>query len=215
MMAQTWRGMAGSVAALVLVSLMAVPAAQAQADSNPGRTWGFVTARYSTGTSGFVFGGYGYGPAFAMIGMVNNPHSGYTEFLGGAGARFALGHHTSHAVALAASRATEAWYAQLYYLPTITIGRTSTEATIQLYVPAESAGDLQFAVNPLSFLVDVGRRVAIGGTYQLSMQEGLETGHAAGMAVRVTIPAGAITLDLLRGLSAFDDEVRLSFRAFY
>jgi hypothetical protein len=31
----------------------------------------------------------------------------------------------------------------------------------------------------------------------------------------VAVPAGAVTLDLLRGLESFDDEARLSFRAFY
>lgn len=204
-----------AIAVLALATLAPLAAGRAQADSAAAPTWGFVTARYSSGTSGFVFGGYGYGPGFAMIGMVNNPHSGYTEFLGGAGARFALGSRTSHAVAVAASRATESWYAQLYYLPTVTLGPAVAEATFQLYAPLEAGGDAQLAINPLSLLVSVHPRIALGASWQLALQEGIGPGQAAGAAVRVTVPAGAITLDLLHGLRAFDDEIRLSFRAFY
>lgn len=98
-------------AAFVILLLLPWHAARAQSDSvQSGHTWGFVTARYSTGTSGFLFGGY-------------------TEFLGGVGARFATGPSVSHAVAVAASRATESWYGQLYWLPALSIGRAGVEAT--------------------------------------------------------------------------------------
>jgi hypothetical protein len=204
-----------SIAIALLLSLSFTTEARAQEEAPAPTSWGFVSARYSSGTAGFIFGGYGVGPMFAMVGMVNNPRSGYDEVLAGLGARFDLGRWTSHAVALAASRATESWYGQLYYLPSVTIGRTTAEATFQYYLPAESSGDTQFGINPVSVLFDVGHRISLGGSYQLALQSGDGPRQAAGPAIRLAIPAGALTVDLLRGVRAFNDEVRVSFKAFH
>jgi hypothetical protein len=208
-------GTLAAIAALVLVDAAAAPGAHAQAEPAGPPVWGFVSARYSTGTAGFLFGGYGYGPAFAMVGMVNNPRSGYTEFLGGAGGRFVTGPRVSHAVAFAASHATEAWYAQIYWLPTLAFGSMTVEATVQASAPLEDAGDAQLAINPLTVHLRLAPRVSIGPVAQVALQDGIGPAYAAGAGVRLTVPAGAVTVDLLRGIRAFDHEVRISFRAFY
>lgn len=199
----------------LLATCLLVPLRAAPAQSAVDPTWGFISARYSSATADFIFAGYGHGPVFGMVGMVNNPRSGYTEVLGGVGARFPLGAAPSHAVALAASRATESWYTQLYYLPTVTLGRIAAEATLQLYMPAGSGGVRQFGINPLSVLTPVVGDFAAGASYQLGTEEHAGPRHAAGPALRVTIPKGALTLDLLRGLRDFNDEARVSFRAFF
>ena len=174
--------------------------------------WSFMSVRFSTGTSSFIFAGYGHRDVFGMVGLVDNPRSGYTELIGGVGARFALG-RTSHAAALAYSRATESRYAQLYWIPSVTIARVTAEATVQLYVPTETSGYAQFGVNPLSLSAPLTTRLSAGASYQLAAQEGGGPGHAAGPMLRLAVPKGAFTLDLLRGLRDFNDEARVSFRA--
>lgn len=199
----------------VLLALVLVAARGAAAQGDADRAWGFVSLRYSSATADFLFAGYGHGPAFGVVGMVNNPRSGYTEIIGGVGTRFALGAASTHAIALTASRATESWYSQLYYLPTITLGRLKAEATFQLYMPGGPEGVKQIAINPVSLLVPVARAVSVGASYQLAAQERDGPSDGAGPSVHLAVPRGTLSVDLMKGLRAFRDEVRVSFRAFF
>lgn len=203
----------GSSCLITLVCCLAVPGSAA-AQTSPARSWGFVSARYSTGSSA-LFGGYGYGPAFGVAGMIINPRSGYTELIGGAGLRFSLGRASSHTAAIAAARATDASYAQLYYLPSITFGRITTELTLLAYMPNGPHGTKQFYVNPASVLVALPGGVSIGASYRLGMEENIGTRQGAGPTIQMAVPKGALTVDLLRGMQAFKDEARVSFRAFF
>jgi hypothetical protein len=63
--------------------------------------------------------------------------------------------------------------------------------------------------------VRITPQLSIGPMAQLALQDGMGPAYAAGAGVRVTVPAGAATIELLRGIRAFDDEARISFRAFY
>ncbi len=199
----------------VLLALCLVPSDALRAQSSPDPTWGFVSVRYSGATAGFLLGGYGHGPVFGLVGMANNPRAGHTELLGGLGIRFALGAATSHAVVLATSRAAESRSTQLYYLPAVTLGRATAEATLRMYMPGSASGAKQFGINPVSVFIAVGSGISVGGSYQLALQEGAGPKQGAGAAVRLTVPKGALTLDLLRGVRAFPDEARASFRAFF
>lgn len=199
--------------ALLFLGVALAGAAGAQSVTD--RAWGFVSLRYSSETASYLFGGYGYGPAFGVVGMVNNPRSGYTEIIGGVGLRFALGSASTHAVALTASRATESWYSQLYYLPSVTVGPLRADATIQAYMPGGRDGVMQVSVNPVSLVVPLARGVAVGASYQLGAQERDGPSDGAGPRVELAVPRGTLAVDVMKGLRAFRDEVRVSFKAFF
>src|SRR3954468_11020013 len=91
----------------------------ARCQSTPSAPWGLFSVRYDTRTSDFIYAGYGYGNTFAMVGLLDNPRSGYSELLGGLGRRFSIANGPTQFAAIAAAHATEGWYAQLYFLPTL------------------------------------------------------------------------------------------------
>ncbi|MDB4878803.1 MAG: hypothetical protein JWL60_249 [Gemmatimonadetes bacterium] len=181
------------MAVATLLTLAAPHSAPAQ--DRPA-AWGFVNARYDTRTSSFLYSGYGHGPLFAFAGVLANPRSGYTEVLGGAGATFDAGSGSSHMVALAAARATEAWYAQLYYLPTVRAGILTARATTQLYIPLEGAGVRQLAITPLSVTMPVARRLEAGLATEVAAAQGAATYLGIGPELRLAIPRATLGTDL-------------------
>jgi hypothetical protein len=50
----------------------------------------------------------------------------------------------------------------------------------------------------------------VGATYILFVGEGQVPEHGAGPAIRVKIPKGSVTLDLIDGLARYPREARLS-----
>ena len=175
-------------------------------------TWGFFNARYDTETSRFIYAGYGYGRLFGFGGVLANPRSGYTEVVGGAGATFGDGKFSS-LVGLAGAKASEAWYAQLYYLPTARIGRTTTRATMEVYFPLEDAGIRQFAVTPVSITVPVSRRIEAGLAGELAAAEGSTSSAWAGPELRLNIPRATIGVDAFAGLTGQGGRMRAFFNA--
>ena len=167
-------------------------------------TWGFFNARYDTRTSSFIYAGYGYGRYFAFGGVLANPRSGYYETLGGVGATFALTARTDHMLGLAAAQAPESRYAQLYYLPTMRLGRATGRATLEWYFPLESTGVRQFGVSPLSITVPVARRVELGPAMELAAAAGSSTSVELGPEVRIAIRRAALGFDAFANVSGGD-----------
>lgn len=183
---------------------------RAQAAAAPA-PWGLFNVRYDTRTSDFIYAAYGYGKTFAMVGALENPRSGYTELLGGVGRMYAAGEGYSHAVAAAVARASDAWYAQLYYLPSIHAGPAHVRATSEWYIPVDRAGTLQFAFSPLSGTFTVTRYLEAGLAIDLAAQQHDKTGGAVGPELRLALPKATLGLDAQRMVNANASRARVFF----
>ena len=190
------------IAAFVIVSGTAGNT-ELQAQDAP-TTWGFFNARYDTRTSNFIYAGYGYDRYFAFGGVLANPRSGYFETLGGIGAIFALTRRTNHMFGLAAAQAPESRYAQLYYLPTLRLGRATARATLEWYFPMEDTGVRQFGVSPASVTMPVARRVELGAAMELASAAGASTSVELGPEVRIAIPRATLGFDAFAHVSGGD-----------
>src|SRR5919202_356829 len=141
---------------IAVVSVLALTAPSvARSQEAEAAPWALFSVRYDTRTSDFIYAAYGYGHAFAMVGALQNPRSGYTELLGAVGSNFTIGCGPTQTVAIGAARASDSWYAQLYYLPSVHRGPVWLRMTSELYLPLSRSGTRQFAVSPLSATVPV------------------------------------------------------------
>jgi len=200
---------------LALCTLGTVVCQRAAAQSTTKHTWGFVITRIDSRYSHYVYTGYGYDAPFIVGALVANPRTGYSEQILGLGARLPLrGDDTQFAV-LALCNATDARYAQLYYIPSLTLGRVSASATFEAYLPLDSAGVRQFAITSLPIATSIRGPLAAGVVYELSVAERALPSQGAGIALRLGIPSAELEVDLLRGVTHLQDHARLSFRAFY
>jgi hypothetical protein len=204
------RRLAAAVA--VLCSLIAVRAARAGAQVPATRApWGLFSARFDTRTSDFVYAVYGYGRSFAMVGTLQNPRSGWTELVGAVGRTFAIGGGPTHSIATGVARASDGWYGQLYYVPTVGAGPLRVRATAEWDVPLSKRGATQFALSPLSVTVPVVRFVETGMSMDLGAEKGSRTTVAIGPELRVAIPGAAIGSDIQRLTDGSASRVRLFF----
>jgi hypothetical protein len=173
--------------------------------------WGLYSARFDTRTSDFIYAVYGYGDVFGMVAVLHNPRSNYSEVLGAMGRNFRIAGGPTQSVALGVSRATEAWYAQLYYLPAVHDGRLWMRATTELYLPLERAGTVQFAFSPLAATVGVGHAVEVGLATDLSAAQRATPSTALGPELRVSLPKAVIGTDLQRFVDGSGGRFRLFF----
>jgi hypothetical protein len=127
------------------------------------------------------------------------------------GRNFRIAGGPTQSVALGVSRATEAWYAQLYYLPAVHDGRLWMRATTELYLPLERAGTAQFAFSPLAATVSVGHSVEAGVAMDLAAAQRTTPSTALGPELRVSLPKAVIGTDLQR----FADGAGGRFRLFF
>ena len=111
--------------------------------------WGFVSTRLDSRSSQVVYTGYAYGAAFIVGASLENPRTGYSEQLIGAGARGRLGAGSQFVVA-AVAKAPESRYLQFYYLPTVEYRALTVGTTVEAYVPLNRTGLVQLAVVPLT-----------------------------------------------------------------
>ena len=193
------------------LALLGIASRSATAQDAPA-TWGFFNARYDTETSSFIYAGYGYGRLFGFWGVLANPRSGYTEVVGGTGATFGGGRFSS-LVGVAGAKASEAWYAQLYYLPTVKVGRTTTRATLEWYFPLEDTGLRQFAITPVSITTPLGRRLEGGVAGELAAAEGFATSAWAGPELRLNIPRAVVGVNAFAGLTGEGSRMRAFLNA--
>lgn len=185
----------------------------AQAVAAP--SWGFVAVRYSSALSDYIYAGYGWHAPFVMVGMLQNPRSGYTELLGGIGVRFPLGRRSTNLVAVAASKATDSWYIQLYYLPEVSLGGTTLTGTFQLSVPDQRSGVTQFAITPATVWVRLNPTVSVGATWHLEAVRLVAPHERIGPSLRLAVPRGALALFFLKGIRNYRDEARAAVTLSY
>lgn len=189
--------------------LLAGAAAHGQTAST--EPWGLFSARYDTRTSDFIYAVYGYGDVFGMVAVLHNPRSDYSEVLGGIGRNFHLAGGETESIALSVSHATDAWYAQLYYLPAIHLGPLSARATSELYLPLQRSGTVQLAFSPLSTTFALTRRIEVGVATDVAFAHGSGTSVTAGPEIRVAIPKATVGVDAQHAVTDSGARLRVFF----
>lgn len=168
-----------------------------------------MTVRLSTESAHTFYGGYSVNGWLGFIGIVQNQGTGYRETIVGVGRTVSRGAQ-SVLLGAAGARASDAPYLQLYVLPNVRVGRFQLNGTIESYHPVDGTGTLQLGTAPLNVYWLASSRAALGATYVLSAARGAASGHALGSSLRLGIPRGTVTVDLLRGLTAAPTEIRLT-----
>lgn len=170
----------------------------------------FANGRYASYSSLTLYAGYGAGPALVFVGVVQNPRSAYRAAL--LGMAKSLGRPgRSVLLGVAAATTNDGAYAQLYLLPTMSVGPLTVDATAALETPFEG-GPVTLGVSPANALVHVGGAWRAGATWALSATFGRQAKHALGPAVVRSVPGGSVGLHVLHGFGARPDEVWLTAR---
>jgi hypothetical protein len=185
-----------------------VPAARGQGKAG---TWGFVSARYDARSSAYIYTGYGWRGAFAMAGVVNNPRTGYSELVGGAGAVFKTGAAAEHWVAFATAGAGSRSFAQIYWLPKVRTAAVTSRATVKWKIPFDGKGPQKLSVSPLSMTVPIGGRLAGGAAMEVAAVEGARATVGAGPELRLTLPGAALGVDAVGNVRGKVSGVRVFF----
>jgi hypothetical protein len=197
---------------IAVVSVLALTAPSvARSQEAEAAPWALFSVRYDTRTSDFIYAAYGYGHAFAMVGALQNPRSGYTELLGAVGSTFAIRDGPTQSVAIGAARASDSWYAQLYYLPSLHRGPVWIRATSELYLPLSRTGTLQFSVSPLSATVPIFSSLDGGVAMDVSASRGARTSSAIGPELRLTLPKAVLGTDIQKVLNERATRFRIFF----
>jgi hypothetical protein len=199
--------------AIVSILLPLIAWHRATAQAKAAEPWSLVNVRYDTRSSDFVYAVYGYQNVFAMVGLLENPRSAYTELLGGLGTRFATSSTTSHYVALTAAKASDAWYAQVYWLPSARVGVVTTRATVEWYAPLESPGVAQLYVTPFSSTVRLTRQLEAGAAFDLAATRGTRTSFSLGPELRFSIPRAVLGVDVFNQVTEGGTRFRMFFSA--
>jgi hypothetical protein len=199
------------VAVVVTALLLSGPGARGQSPAPV--PWGLFSVRYDTRTSDFIYAVYGYGDVFGVVAVLHNPRSDYSEVLGGVGRNFHLASGEAQTAAVSVSRATDAWYAQLYYLPAIHRGALWLRATSELYLPLERTGSRQFSFSPLAATFVLSRTVEAGVGTDLSLAENSKASVAAGPEIRFAVPKATLGVDVQKDVSARGGRLRAFFLA--
>jgi hypothetical protein len=197
------------VALLLAAGTDGAAAQNAPASAGPS----FLIFRYASRSSLGMYSGYHAGPVTFVVGMLHNPRSSYQEIMGAAGATLSLPHGNSLMIAPGIAYTNTGWYSQLYFLPDLHAGRFRANATLQLAQPLTSRGTQQVSVSPGNAFVDLGRGFAVGAAYYAGLEEGTAPSHGAGPAIQRAVPHGSVTLELVKGITAAHDELRLTLRS--
>ncbi len=191
----------------VLVLLFAVPAV-ASSQSKP---WSLFSVRFDTRTSDFIYAVYGYGNTFAMVGVLDNPRSGWNELLTAVGRTFAFGKGPTQSAAIGAARASDGWYAQVYYLPVAYCGVVRLRATSELDLPLNRKGTTQFSLSPISATVPFAKGVEAGAAMDLGAARSDATSFALGPELRVSLPSAVLGVDAQQVLGSRANRLRVFF----
>ncbi len=200
------RAMSERLAMVALsLSLLAGTAAAQEAGAP-----GFVLARYASRSALGFYAGYPAGPLLAVVGMIQNPRTGYREAIVGAGTHLVATGGLDVVGTVAAANTTDGWFTQLYLLPSWHAGPVDLAATVESYLPLGRAGVRELDVSPATVIATLSRDVGVGATWVLSAPAGGDRHQALGPAVQLAIPRGAVRLDLLRGFGGAGSELRVT-----
>lgn len=170
----------------------------------------FAVVRFASQAAHVVYSGYGTEALTGFIGLVMNPRSGYHEAILGVATTLAPSTGASALVGVAYADASDARYVQLYINPDVRVGRMLLDGTIEGYVPLGSRGVVQMATAPLNLVVGLTGRVALGASWVGGVQQQGLPSHAIGPSLRVRIPSGRLSVDLLHGAMRAPREVRVT-----
>jgi len=176
---------------------------------------GFISMRYDSWTSSNIYVGYKVGPVRAMAALVSNPRTGYREHILGVVKSADLGPHLSFTFAVAGAKAIDAWYAQYYILPSLTLGPVELNGTFEQYIPLEEAGVTQYGFNPANLFVSLNDRLRLGGVAVWAAATDIPHVFGAGPSAQFKIPQGYITVDGVLGVTRYASEWRVSFFTTY
>lgn len=187
------------------------PDRQVRAQAREAAPWNVFSVRYDTRTSDFIYAVYGYGNSFAMAGVLHNPRSDYSEVLGAVGRKFAVRDGPTQFAAIGVARASESWYLQAYFLPTLRRGRVWLRATSELYVPTEGMGTAQFALSPVAVTAEVLPRLEAGFSSDVATARHSVASTAVGPQLRLALPNAVIGVEAQRVVHQSAGRVRVFF----
>lgn len=172
----------------------------------------FALVQAASAGSVALYATEGMGPVMVMAGGVTTPATGYRAVVLGGGTRLRVG-SASGVVALGGvAHATNGRSARLYLLPSVTAGRLNVAATATALLPLGGSSRREASLNPLAVTWSLGPAVAGGAAVAVKAVEGSPARTAAGPAIRLQTPAGALSAQFLPiGLPR--PEVRGTFRA--
>ena len=176
---------------------------------------GFLSTRYDTHTSSNIYFGYTIGPVTPMVALVSNPRTTYREHLVGVVGYETFTPRLGLTWAVAASKAIDSWYGQLYALPYVAFGKLKYDATFELYVPLQAQGVRQFGMNPGNLMYDLMPKLAVGAVGVWGTQRNAPHNFGGGPSIKLRIPKGSITLDGVLGVTRWESEWRISFFTAY
>jgi hypothetical protein len=145
--------------------------------------------------------------------VIENPRTEYREALVGLARPLTLAPGQSVTLAVAMADASDAQYAQLYVVPSLSLGPLAVSGTAEIYAPLVRRGAFQYYLNPLTMHVAAGRGLQFGTAYVWGGEDKERSSQALGPSLKTAVPHGAITLDWLFGLVAYRSEVRLTFQS--
>ncbi len=194
--------------ALFACGLAAAPARAQQSDPGPS----LLIVRYATRSSFAMYSGYQAHAWLAFAGMLSNPRSEYREILGGIGRPISLG-GSSLTLATAMAWTNTGWYSELYLLPNVRVGALTVSATVEGVQPFSSAGTRGVYLSPGNALVALGKGFSTGFGVYASAEQGNSSTLGIGPAFQRAVPKGSVTLELIKGVRAAADELRLTVRS--
>lgn len=197
-------------AVALLAGAPAIAASQSPAAQQP-TAWSLFTVRYDTRTSNFIYALYGYGSTFAMVGVLHNPRSDWSELLGAVGRNFSMGRLGTSAAAVGLAQTADQWYAQAYYVPDVRIGIVAVRATAEWDVPVNRGGLMQFAFSPLSVTVPTLHGIEAGIATDVAASRSERTSIAIGPELRVPLPHAVLGIDGERMLHESASRLRVFF----
>ena len=196
---------------LLLVLLLCAPLRSAYAQANANAPWALFTARFDTRTSDFIYALYGYGPTFAMVGVLHNPRSDWSEVLVAAGRMFTDDGGNSHALAAGFAQTDRMWYGQVYYVPSVRAGAVNVRATAEFDYPITTGGQTQFALSPISATLPSAGGIEIGAAMDFAAAAGDRSSVAIGPELRIPLPHATLGADLERVTTGNANRLRLFF----
>jgi len=176
---------------------------------------GFISTRYDSWTSSNIYIGYRVGPVTPMAALVSNPRTGYREHILGVVKNVTFTSQVNFTFAVAGAKAIDAWYGQLYILPSITVGPVEVNGTFEQYIPMEESGASQYGFNPANLFVSLNRRFRVGGVAVWADADNTTHVFGAGPSVQVKFPQGYMTFEGVLGVTRWESEWRVSFFTSY
>lgn len=172
----------------------------------------FIFARWGSRSASSLYAGYTMGQAAVFFGIVSNPRSGYRELLCGVTTQIVWGKQAV-TTGVAYADASDSRYLQIYLVPSLAAAGLDVSGTLELYAPLDIEGTWQLDVNPMALVLRPLRRLGLGAAYAAGFGEGASPRHRAGALLELSLPRGAVKVEVLRNFVLSYYDVRMSVEA--